>query len=100
MTVETPRILFVDSYDSFTFNLASLCRQAIPDSAIYVIKNDQIPIHTLVPLLKSFSAIVVGPGPGSPDNSRDIGVTKNWAIEAQCQAGTPARNEAWGRSQI
>ncbi|KAI3622748.1 para-aminobenzoic acid synthetase PAB1 [Moniliophthora roreri] len=84
MTVETPRILFVDSYDSFTFNLASLCRQAIPDSTIYVIKNDQIPIRTLVPLLKSFSAIVIGPGPGSPDNPRDIGVIADlWKLSEE-----------------
>ncbi|KAK7058403.1 para-aminobenzoate synthase, (PABA) [Paramarasmius palmivorus] len=75
MTVETaPRILFIDSYDSFTFNLASLCRRAIPDCTIYIIKNDQIPFDILVPLLKSFSAVIIGPGPGSPDISRDVGV--------------------------
>ncbi|KAL0579457.1 para-aminobenzoate synthase, (PABA) [Marasmius crinis-equi] len=81
MTIETPRILFIDSYDSFTFNLASLCRQAIPQCTIHIVKNDQTNIDTLIPLLESFSAVIVGPGPGSPDNSRDIGVIKDlWKL--------------------
>ncbi|KAL0068686.1 para-aminobenzoate synthase, (PABA) [Marasmius tenuissimus] len=79
--IEPPRILFVDSYDSFTFNLASLCRRAIPECAIHIIKNDQAHIDELLPTLGSFSAIVVGPGPGSPNNPRDVGVIKDlWKL--------------------
>ncbi|KAF5385234.1 hypothetical protein D9615_001286 [Tricholomella constricta] len=82
MTVEQPRLLFIDSYDSFTFNLASLCRLSIPNCIIYIIKNDDFTIEELLPLLDHFAAIVVGPGPGSPDNPQDIGVVKDiWKMK-------------------
>ncbi|KAJ3749333.1 aminodeoxychorismate synthase [Lentinula detonsa] len=75
MTIQRPRLLLIDSYDSFTFNLAALCRTAIPECSIHLIKNDQLTIEDLLPLLKSFSAIIIGPGPGSPDLSQDVGVS-------------------------
>jgi para-aminobenzoate synthetase len=99
MTPGAPRILLVDSYDSFTHkcvflvhnsvysteagsSLAALCRQSIPNCQIRIIRNDELAIEELRPHLKSFSAIVVGPGPGSPDNPTDIGVVKDiWHLE-------------------
>ncbi|KAJ3749844.1 ADC synthase [Lentinula detonsa] len=81
MTIQRPRLLLIDSYDSFTFNLAALCRTAIPDCSIHLIKNDQLTIEDLLPLLKSFSAIIIGPGPGSPDLPQDVGVVKDiWKL--------------------
>ncbi|KAH8997378.1 para-aminobenzoate synthase [Lactarius akahatsu] len=74
MSLSSPRILLIDSYDSFTFNLAALCRKAIPDSHIHIIRNDQLTIHTLISILPYFSAVIVGPGPGSPEVPEDIGV--------------------------
>jgi len=63
------------------YSLASLCRFAIPDCSIYIIKNDALTIDQLRPLLKGFSAIVVGPGPGSPDNDKDIGLIRDlWSL--------------------
>ncbi|GLB35890.1 putative anthranilate synthase component I, N terminal region [Lyophyllum shimeji] len=82
MTIEQPRLLFIDSYDSFTFNLASLCRRAVPNCIIYIIKNDDFTIEELQPFLGYFAAIVVGPGPGSPDKAQDIGIVKDiWKIK-------------------
>ncbi|OCH94748.1 para-aminobenzoate synthase [Obba rivulosa] len=76
-----PRILLIDSYDSFTFNLASLCKRAIPDCSIHIIKNDSLSVRELVPYLDYFSAVIIGPGPGSPDVAEDIGVVKDiWKI--------------------
>ncbi|KAJ8462279.1 hypothetical protein ONZ45_g17989 [Pleurotus djamor] len=81
MTIDKPRVLLVDSYDSFAHNLASLCRSSIPNCSIYIIKNDQLTIEQLLPHLDLFSAIIVGPGPGSPDNPQDIGIVKDlWKI--------------------
>lgn len=94
------RVLVIDSYDSFTHKYVSLSRnprspsshvpscsvvalvsQVIPSSKVYVIHNDQIPFKTLLPYLQCFSAVVVGPGPGSPLNPTDIGVVKDiWHI--------------------
>lgn len=80
MTVET-NILLVDSYDSFTFNLAALIRLAIPDCRVYIIQND-FRISDLLPFLRHFSAIVVGPGPGSPDRTQDVGIVKElWHLQ-------------------
>ncbi|KAJ4485822.1 ADC synthase [Lentinula aciculospora] len=81
MTIQRPRLLLIDSYDSFTFNLAALCCTAIPDCSIHIIKNDQLTIDELLPLLKSFDAVIIGPGPGSPDLPEDVGVVKDiWNI--------------------
>ncbi|KAJ6604824.1 ADC synthase [Mycena vulgaris] len=84
MTSGNPRLLLVDSYDSFTFNLASLCKQSIPNCTIHLIKNDTLTISELLPFLPFFSAVIVGPGPGSPENDRDIGVIKDlWNLAEQ-----------------
>jgi len=59
-----------------------LCRKAIPEAHIHVIKNDQFTIHELFPYLNAFAAIIVGPGPGSPQNARDIGVVRDlWTVD-------------------
>ncbi|KAI9570281.1 ADC synthase [Boletus coccyginus] len=82
MSLASERILLVDSYDSFTFNLASLCRKAAPSSQIYIIKNDELALSELLPFLQYFSAVIVGPGPGSPDVAADIGVVKHlWKLD-------------------
>ncbi|KAF9459240.1 ADC synthase [Collybia nuda] len=81
MTPETPKVLLVDSYDSFTFNLAALVQRSIPNCSIHIVKNDQFTIDQLLPHLRSFSAIIVGPGPGSPDKAHDIGFVKDlWKV--------------------
>lgn len=41
---------------------------------MHVIKNNTHTIKDLLPVLNQFSAIIVGPGPGSPDIPTDIGV--------------------------
>nr|BCB28854.1 para-aminobenzoic acid synthetase [Mycoleptodonoides aitchisonii] len=75
------RILLIDSYDSFTFNLASLCRTAIPNCSIHIVKNDAISKTDIAPLLSHFSAVIIGPGPGSPLRSADVGVVKDiWKV--------------------
>ncbi|TFK30912.1 para-aminobenzoic acid synthetase [Coprinopsis marcescibilis] len=82
MTIENPRILLVDSYDSFTHNLAALCRRSIPGCSVHIIKNDELSIESLRPNLRYFSAILVGPGPGSPDNAEDIGIVRDlWKLQ-------------------
>jgi len=57
-------------------SVAALCRTSIPGCEIHIIKNDQFTIQQLIPHLPHFTAVIVGPGPGSPDNPRDVGVIK------------------------
>lgn len=62
-------------------SVVALVSRVIPRSKVYVIRNDQIPFKTLLPFLQCFSAIIVGPGPGSPLIPSDIGVVKDiWHV--------------------
>jgi anthranilate synthase component II len=58
----TPRVLFVDNYDSFTYNVVHLlaAKGAQPD----VLLNDDP--HLEPALLDDYQLLVVGPGPGNP----------------------------------
>jgi para-aminobenzoate synthetase len=77
----TMSVLLVDSYDSFTYNLRDLVIKATDGKAhVVTIHNDSYDTTiaqekaSLDDLLQSVDAIVIGPGPGSPSNSEDIGV--------------------------
>ena len=62
-------------------SLAHLIRHNVPSSQIYLIRNDTLSYEILLPLLPYFSAVVVGPGPGSPANDDDVGVINRlWAL--------------------
>ena len=62
-------------------SIAALCRASIPGCEIHIVKNDQFTIQRLIPHLPHFAAVIVGPGPGSPENLQDIGVIKDlWKL--------------------
>jgi len=74
------RIIIIDNYDSFTYNLA----QQIADIASrvfniglepLVFRNDKITLGEIVRL--DPDAIVISPGPGHPANARDFGVSRD-----------------------
>ncbi|SCU92133.1 LADA_0F14554g1_1 [Lachancea dasiensis] len=79
-------VLFIDSYDSFTYNLVSLIRAQNDDTHVTIVHNDTFPsFNELKPFLTCFDCIVVGPGPGNPDNGyRDVGFL-NEMFEAQLE---------------
>lgn len=56
------RILIIDNYDSFVFNIVQLLRESALCPQIEVVKNTDIPFHRL----DSFQGIVLSPGPGIP----------------------------------
>ena len=58
-------ILFIDNYDSFTYNLVDYIGQMEP--ALEVIRNDQIAVADLAKLKPV--GIVISPGPGNPDDA-------------------------------
>ena len=77
--MEPTRILFIDSYDSFTYNVVRLIEEQGTEDApveVTVIHNDTFAdIDDLVKYLPLFKGVVVGPGPGNPVNgSADVGV--------------------------
>ncbi|OLL25669.1 putative aminodeoxychorismate synthase [Neolecta irregularis DAH-3] len=69
-----PRILLIDSYDSYSYNLRSLLLKNIPGSRVVTIRNDQFSLEELQLYLPAFDSVVIGPGPGNPSNPKDIGV--------------------------
>lgn len=58
-------ILFIDNYDSFTYNLVQFVGTVNPD--ILVVRNDEITIDEIRRL--NPSRIILSPGPGYPKNA-------------------------------
>lgn len=74
-----PRILYIDAYDSFTSNIIDLLETTLGAWVITGSINDDIKPHEVNNL---FDAVVVGPGPGNPVNSQDIGfMNKVWRLK-------------------
>ncbi len=61
-------ILFIDNYDSFTYNLVQYLRELLQTVAVY--KNDEISLDKVAQL--NPSAIILGPGPCKP---KQAGIT-------------------------
>lgn len=57
------RVVIIDNYDSFTYNLAHLVRQLGAKVTVY--RNDQFTLNQLEP----FSKIILSPGPGIPEEA-------------------------------
>jgi anthranilate synthase component 2 len=58
------KILIIDNYDSFTYNLVQYLRE-ISSCLIDVFRNDQIAVKEIV----KYDAIVLSPGPGLPSDA-------------------------------
>lgn len=59
-------ILFIDNYDSFTFNVVQAFQMAT-DEEIRVVRNDECKVAELAAMNPSF--LVVSPGPGNPEGA-------------------------------
>jgi anthranilate synthase component II len=71
------RILLIDNYDSFTYNVSqclSVLKLGTANPDIDVIRNDQITVEEVREKVKKgyYKAIVISPGPGRPS---DAGIT-------------------------
>ena len=61
------RILIVDNYDSFTFNLVHAV-EAVLDNVVEVRRVDEIRLEDL----QNFEIIIFSPGPGLPSESPNL----------------------------
>jgi len=66
------RLLIVDNYDSFTWNLAHAAA-ALTGEFPAVIRNDEADWPAIES--RGFDAIVISPGPGHPAVARDFGIS-------------------------
>ncbi|KAI2641616.1 para-aminobenzoate synthase [Hypomontagnella submonticulosa] len=88
--MNTPKILFIDAYDSFSNNVVSLLTTTL-DADVDILPIDPPELdpqkpdfdHELTKLLRRYDAVVCGPGPGSPELPQDVGLMKYiWQLES------------------
>ena len=76
-------ILLIDSYDSFTNNLAQLIKDTTGQEVI-IVHNDAFQPNEYesfyTQIKQFFQYIVIGPGPGHPANSQDVGII-SWLLQ-------------------
>ncbi|WP_323758130.1 aminodeoxychorismate/anthranilate synthase component II [Roseivirga sp.] len=92
------KILILDNYDSFTYNLVHYLRELAKGAEMTVVRNDQITLDEV----EAYDKILLSPGPGIPEEAgimpeliRRYGATKS--ILGVC-LGHQAIAEAYGAS--
>lgn len=65
MNTMTAKILVLDNYDSFTYNLVHILRELTHGGPVDVYRNDQISIEEV----EYYDKIVLSPGPGVPNEA-------------------------------
>jgi para-aminobenzoate synthetase len=74
------RLVVIDNYDSFTYNLVHLLAEICNEIPL-VVKNDEISWNELKQ--QQFDGIVISPGPGHPERPDDFGLCRNVIEEAK-----------------
>ncbi|MCF8297761.1 MAG: aminodeoxychorismate/anthranilate synthase component II [Saprospiraceae bacterium] len=57
------KLLIIDNYDSFTYNLVHYAEQFVDE--LFVFRNDKIDLDTVA----EYDAIIISPGPGIPETA-------------------------------
>ena len=79
------KILILDNYDSFTFNLYQYCGEILGSDlskkkcVILVKRNDEVDIQDIIKI--NPDKIIISPGPGSPENYKYFGVCKDTILQ-------------------
>jgi anthranilate synthase/aminodeoxychorismate synthase-like glutamine amidotransferase len=90
--VEVPRVLVIDSYDSFVYNLVQYLGELGADPIIH--RNDAITIDEAVAI--GADGVLLSPGPGRPE---DAGILCD-AVPAFAARGTPVFGVCLGHQAI
>jgi anthranilate synthase/aminodeoxychorismate synthase-like glutamine amidotransferase len=86
------RVLVLDNYDSFTYNLVQYLGELGAD--VEVVRNDHASVEDL--LVRGYHAVVVSPGPCTPDES---GISLE-AVRAFPEAGIPTLGVCLGHQAM
>ena len=92
MNESTIRLLMVDNYDSFTYNLVQYLGEL--GAEVDVVRNDEVGVDAL--MARAADGLVISPGPGTPD---DAGVSVA-AIQKFGEAGIPVFGVCLGHQSI
>jgi anthranilate synthase/aminodeoxychorismate synthase-like glutamine amidotransferase len=87
-----PKLLLIDNYDSFTYNLYQYLGEL--GASVEVVRNDAEPLARL--LARDVDGLVISPGPGRPDAA---GVSLE-AVRAFGERGTPVLGVCLGHQAI
>jgi anthranilate synthase/aminodeoxychorismate synthase-like glutamine amidotransferase len=90
--VRVPRVLVIDSYDSFVYNLVQYLGELGAEPI--VVRNDQLTVEEATALEPDL--VLLSPGPGRPE---DAGIICD-AITAFAEAGTPVFGVCLGHQAI
>jgi anthranilate synthase component 2 len=64
MHMQKKKVIIIDNYDSFTYNVRHLAEELVQDQ-VAVVKNDQIDMDYVA----HFDYIIISPGPGLPEEA-------------------------------
>jgi anthranilate synthase component 2 len=92
MNQPTMRLLMIDNYDSFTYNLVQYLGEL--GAEVDVVRNDDVDVDAL--MARAGDGLVISPGPGTPD---DAGVSVA-AIQRFGAAGIPVLGVCLGHQSI
>ena len=67
------KFLIIDNYDSFVYNIAQRLGELGVNSD--VVRNDKITINEIKE--KNYDAIIISPGPGTPEEKKYFGICKD-----------------------
>jgi anthranilate synthase/aminodeoxychorismate synthase-like glutamine amidotransferase len=87
-----PRVLMIDNYDSFTYNLVQYLGEL--GCELEVVRNDRATVDDL--LTQGFDRVVVSPGPCSP---AEAGISLE-AIRRFAEAGIPSLGVCLGHQSL
>jgi anthranilate synthase component 2 len=78
------KVLIIDNYDSFVYNLVQYIEELGGKTLVY--RNDQITLKQAIEL--NPERIVISPGPGTPEEARYFGVCSSILQNMSCQIPT------------
>ncbi|MEU8895204.1 aminodeoxychorismate/anthranilate synthase component II [Nocardia sp. NPDC048505] len=88
------RVLVVDNYDSFVFNLVQYLGQLGAEAVVW--RNDDPQLADVAAVATDFDGILISPGPGSPDRAG----ASIPLVRACAQAATPLLGVCLGHQAI
>ena len=89
------RVLVIDNYDSFTYNLVQYVGELThPAPEIEVVRNDRATVEEL--LIRGYDRVIVSPGPCTPD---DAGISLE-AVRRFPEAGVPMLGVCLGHQSL
>ncbi|KAB8215812.1 ADC synthase [Aspergillus novoparasiticus] len=76
-TSSRKNILYVDAYDSFSYNVVAMLEEVLGVKVTVIMIDSEWPEGNRAEFLQYFEAVVLGPGPGDPNVPQDIGIMRD-----------------------